>query len=93
MPSRRGEIPRQGACLLLPRQVPPLGSEEPAPGAVARLQNQVNKGRASVSSRSQLTELDIGNHIYLENIDRVPLYFTRPCAPWWIAAASRSRGG
>jgi sulfate adenylyltransferase subunit 2 len=37
--------------------------------------SQVNKGRASVSSRSNWTELDIWQYIYLENIDIVPLYF------------------
>ena len=36
--SRRREIPRQGAHLLLPRPFPPLGPEKSASGAVAQLQ-------------------------------------------------------
>ena len=34
---RRGEIPRQGARLFLPRRIRPVGPEEPAPGTLERL--------------------------------------------------------
>ena len=37
--ARRGEGPRQGARLLLPRRVRPVGPEEPAPRAVEPLQH------------------------------------------------------
>jgi sulfate adenylyltransferase subunit 2 len=37
-PPRRGKGPRQGAHLLLPRRLRPVGSQEPAPGAVVALQ-------------------------------------------------------
>lgn len=41
---RRREITRQRAYLLLPRPFPPLGSEEPASGAVAQLQRPDQQG-------------------------------------------------
>ncbi len=44
-PPRRGEEPRQGAGLLVPRQVQPVGPEEPAPRAVEPLQRPHQQGR------------------------------------------------
>src|SRR6185312_13704742 len=42
---RRGEIAREGAHLLVPQCAAPLGSEEPAPRAVAQLQHLHPQGR------------------------------------------------
>jgi sulfate adenylyltransferase subunit 2 len=90
-PPRRGEVPRQGAGLLLPRQVPPLGSEEPAPELWRVYNSQVNKGESiRVFPLSNWTELDIWQYIYLENIDIVPLYFAGHAPGGGPAAASRS---
>ena len=44
-PARRGEIARQGARLLVPRPLPPVGSEEPAARAVEPVQRQGQQGR------------------------------------------------
>jgi hypothetical protein len=44
-PPRRGEEPREGARLLVPRRHRPVGPEEPAPGAVEPLQHQDQQGR------------------------------------------------
>ena len=52
-PPRRGALARQGAHLLLPRPLRPVGPEEPAPRAVEPLQRQAStRARASASSRS-----------------------------------------
>ena len=45
-PPRRGEGPRQGARLLPPRRVRPVGPQEPAPRAVEPLQRPDPRGRA-----------------------------------------------
>ncbi len=45
-PARRGQGPRQGAGALLPRQIRPVGPEEPAARAVAPLQRPPPQGRA-----------------------------------------------
>ena len=43
-PPRRGEEPGQGAGVLVPRRVPPLGSEEPAARALEPLQHEGQEG-------------------------------------------------
>ena len=45
-PPRRGQGPRQGAGALLPRQIRPVGPEEPAARALAPLQRPPPQGRA-----------------------------------------------
>ena len=44
-PPRRGEVARQGARLLVPRPLPPMGPEEPAARAVEPLQRPHRQGR------------------------------------------------
>ena len=51
-PPRRGEGPRQGAGVLLPRRVRPVGPEEPAPRAVEPLQ-RAGSATASTSGCSR----------------------------------------
>ena len=79
-PAGRGEEPRQGACVQLPRQESPLGSEEPASRAVVAL--QCEEGAQGKSIRvfplSNWTELDIWQYIYSEGIEIVPLYLAAP---------------
>ena len=43
--ARRGEIARQGARLLVPRSIPPVGSQEPAARALEPVQRQDQQGR------------------------------------------------
>ena len=45
-PARRGALPREGADLLVPRRLRPVGSARPAPGALESLQRQDPQGRA-----------------------------------------------
>jgi sulfate adenylyltransferase subunit 2 len=53
-----------------------LGSEEPAPRALAPLQHAQEQGREHpVFPLSNWTELDVWQYIRLENIPIVPLYF------------------
>ena len=52
-PPRRGEGPRQGALLLPPRRLRPVGPQEPAPRALEPLQRpQERRASTSASSRS-----------------------------------------
>ena len=51
---RRGQGPRQGARLLLPRRLRPVGPEEPAPRALEPLQRPASaRASTSASSRSR----------------------------------------
>ena len=53
-PPRRRKVAGQGAGLLVPRPVPPLGSEEPAARAVEPLQHaRSTRAKASASFRSR----------------------------------------
>ena len=51
--ARRGEVAREGARLLLPRPLPPVGPQEPAARAVEPLQREGQPGKASACSRSR----------------------------------------
>ena len=62
-PPRRGEGPRQGAGLLLPRRVRPVGPEEPAPRAVEPLQRPDPRGREHPGLPA--VELDRARHLAL----------------------------
>ena len=62
-PPRRGEGPRQGALLLLPRRVRPVGPEEPAPRAVEPLQRPARARRAH--PRLPAVELDRARRLAL----------------------------
>jgi LCP family protein required for cell wall assembly len=63
-PPRRGEGPRQGAHLQLPRRVRPVGPEEPAARAVEPLQRPHRKGEhIRVFPISNWTELDVWQYI------------------------------
>ena len=74
---RRGEVARQGAHLLVPLGAAPLGSEEPAPGAVAPLQRaQAAAARRSACSRCRTGPSSTsGNTSTASSIPIVPLYF------------------
>ena len=60
-PPRRGEGARQGALLLVPRRVRPVGPEEPAARAVEPLQRPAPQGRAH--PRVPAVELDRARHL------------------------------
>ena len=60
-PARRGEGPGQGARLLLPRRVRPVGPEEPAARAVEPLQRPPPQGRAHPGVPA--VELDRARHL------------------------------
>jgi hypothetical protein len=72
---RRGEVARQGAGLLLPRQEPPLGPEEPAARAVEPLQRPHRQGREH--PRLPALQLDRAGHLAVhlsgEHPDRAAL--------------------
>ena len=62
--------------LLVPQHQSPLGSQEPAPGAVESLQHQDQTGESiRVFPLSNWTELDVWQYIHLEKIPIVPLYY------------------
>ncbi len=67
-PPRRGEGPRQGAGLLLPRRVRPVGPEEPAARAVVALQRPASHPGESIRvfPLSNWTELDVWHYIARE---------------------------
>ena len=89
-PARRGEIARQGARVLVPQRAAPLGSEEPAPGAVAPLQHAQAQGR--IDPRLPAVELDrarrVAIHLPGEDSDRSALL--QPGAARWSSATARS---
>ena len=62
-PPRRGEGPRQGARLLLPRRVRPVGPEEPAPRALEPLQRPAQPRRAHPGLPA--VQLDRARHLAL----------------------------
>ena len=62
-PPRRGEGPRQGARLLPPRRLRPVGPEEPAPRAVEPLQRQAARRRAH--ARLPAVQLDRARRLVL----------------------------
>ena len=62
-PARRGEGPRQGARLLLPRRVRPVGPEEPAAGDLEPLQRPRPRGREHPGLPA--VELDRARHLDL----------------------------
>ena len=70
---RRGEVARQGARVLVPLRAAPLGSEEPAPGAVAALQRAEAAGR--VDPRVPALELDRARRLALH----LPRGHSRSC--------------
>ncbi len=84
--ARRGEVPRQGAHLLLPRSGPSLGPEEPAPRTVEPLQRAQEQGRDH--PRLPAVELDRARHLAIhpsgEHPDRAALFRGR-------AAGGRAR--
>src|SRR5207342_972502 len=59
--SRRGEVARQGADLLVPQRAAPLGPEEPAPGAVEPVQHPHPQGR--VGAGVPVVQLDRAGHL------------------------------
>ena len=72
---RRGEVAGQGARLLVPRPLPPVGPEEPAARAVEPLQRQDRQGREH--PRLPAVELDrarrLAVHPPREHPDRAAL--------------------
>ena len=70
---RRGEVARQGARVLVPLRAAPLGSEEPAPRAVAALQRAEAAGR--VDPRVPALELDRARRLALH----LPRGHSRSC--------------
>ena len=77
-PPRRGEGPRQGARLLPPRRVRPVGPEEPAPRALEPLQRPDPRGRAHADLPA--VQLDRARHLALHRPrgDRDPRRSTSP---------------
>ena len=67
-PPRRGEGPGQGAGLLLPRRVRPVGPEEPAARAVEPLQRPAPQGRAHPGVPA--VELDRARHLAVHRATR-----------------------
>jgi len=65
---RRGEIPRQGTRLFLPRHLRPVGSQKPAPRAVEPVQQPRRQATHPRVSASNWTELDVWEYIDLEKI-------------------------
>ena len=69
-PARRGEGPRQGARLLPPRRVRPVGPEDAAPRAVEPLQRPPARGRAHADLPDlNWTELDIWDYLGREDVE------------------------
>ena len=80
-PPRRGEGPRQGARLLPPRRVRPVGPEDAAPRAVEPLQRPDPRRRAHADLPA--VQLDRARHLALHRPrgDRDPLDLLLPPAP------------
>ena len=76
-PARRGEEPRQGARLQLPRPRTIAGTRSASgPSCGRSTMSARTRARASASSRlSNWTELDVWQYILREGIEIVPLYF------------------
>ncbi len=85
---RRGEVARQGARLLLPRQVPAVGSEEPAARAVEPVQRpRSTRARASACSRCRTgPSSTLAVHLPGEHPDRAAVLRAAP-RPWSSATA------
>ena len=93
-PPRRGEGPRQGARLLPPRRVRPVGPEDAAPRAVVALQRPHPRRRAHADLPA--VELDRARHLALHRPGghRDPRHLLLPPAPRLRArrhAAQRER--
>ena len=80
-PPRRGEGPRQGARLLPPRRVRPVGPEDAAPRAVEPLQRPPPRGRAHADLPD--LQLDRAGHLGLHRPrgHRDPRHLLLPPAP------------
>ena len=80
-PPRRGEGPRQGAGLLPPRRVRPVGPEDAAPRAVEPLQRPHPRGRAHADLPD--LQLDRAGHLGLHRPrgHRDPHHLLLPPAP------------
>ena len=78
-PARRGALARQGADLLAARREGPVGSEEPAAGAVAPAERPHRaRARASACSRSRTGPRSTsGSTSTSKSIPVVPLYFAK----------------
>jgi sulfate adenylyltransferase subunit 2 len=77
---RRGEGPRQGALLQLPRRVRPVGSAQPAPELWSLYNGRHRKGEnIRVFPLSNWTELDIWSYVLREDIE-LPSCTTRTSA-------------
>ena len=95
--ARRGEGPRQGALLQLPRRLRPVGSEEPAPGNLESLQRprESRRKHARLPALSNWTEMDVWEYIQQEKLEVPTIYFSHErqlCAPRRpVAAGQRPR--
>ena len=77
--ARRGEIPRQGAHLLVPHDRPPVGPQEPAPELWNLYNARKTKGESiRVFPIRNWTELDIWQYIHLEKHRDRPALFRAP---------------
>ena len=78
-PPRRREVARQGADLLVPRRLRPVGSRRTSVPNLWNIYNaRIDKGETiRVFPLSNWTELDVWQYIHLENIPIVPLYFAK----------------
>ena len=87
---RRGKVARQGARLLLPRLVRPVGSRRTSGPELWNLFNsRIDKGESiRVFPLSNWTELDVWHYIHLENIPIVPLVLRQGAADAWCAGDS-----
>ena len=76
-PPRRGKGARQGAHLLVPRRVRPMGSEEPAARAVESVQRAacIRGEHVRVFPISNWTELDVWQYIAREALAVPSIYF------------------
>jgi di/tricarboxylate transporter len=84
---RRGEGARQGALLLAPRRVRPVGPEEPAAGAVEPLQRARARASTSASSRSATGRRWTSGSTSRRSGSRCRRSTSRTAARWWSAAA------
>jgi sulfate adenylyltransferase subunit 2 len=74
-PPRRGARPREGARVLVPRRVRPVGSARPAAGGVEPLQRPRPAGEhVRVFPLSSWTELDVWHYIQREELDLPSIY-------------------
>ena len=75
-PPGRGEGPGQGARLLVPRRVRPVGPEEPAPELWSLYNGRHQRGEhIRVFPLSNWTELDVWQYIARERIEIPSIYF------------------